>query len=852
MEMTAISSKLTDIILLIFLISISCILALLVFPQVPTFSIYEGSPLMHISEARMIQDSFPSIPSWNNNWYFGNPFLRFYPPLSQYLMGSIGWITNSSILQSYQVFVAIIFSAISSIAFYFCRTLRFSRLTAVISALFVVTSFSLYSYWDSGSTPNIVATMFSFILLAFVAKAIETGKTKYIIGSGIFIAAVALSHLQNLLIIVVLLPIFTFIVSYFRETLFGSKVSKRSAIPFFIESWLIGGLLASWWYIPYIVEGGFWRAAPYLAFSTQTQQSVLTYITFKASQLIGLNLTVSNYISPGMIAIGIACIGFIPMLKKRPPTRVWLSVAFFALTLLILTGFFSLLQVPLGMSDRFSPFFALFTGILAGYSLKVLYDNISKSNRKVGSILLLLILVPTLIFNSYTIMTTFNNNRAPELNQPQFITELEKYAKPGERVITDDIAQQWKLTAYTDIQQWGGSDAAAMTNQFAYWFWNKINYKSDVRYLDYFSRSFNVRFYMRPLPGMTQIQSTGIWEKNDFNSSLVETINSNTNRILFIGQHTEYMNLFLSIAKLNPQDILLVYGGAMLSYDVDTLKNFQAIYIDSMYAINQDSDILTTYLQSGGGMILDFGLNPSETWTSLSPPMPAATIKPYTLIDLNKTDFSSKIAYNVDLKNTTDSTQAVELISQQTESLATIDNKTIMASSDFGQGKILISGLGLPRIAVNEIGQEESQLLLNTIKYVLKNTSQANLNFPSFSLGSSDVTVNMADAQKDEALWLKISYYPGWTASSNGQQLRIFEAGPGFMLVFPKIQGNGTIYFSFTTTGYAMFGQILSFSAVIYIAVRILMSTKAFNKFQISQKVTQRLKNILKRQTTQT
>jgi hypothetical protein len=57
------------------------------------------------------------------------------------------------------------------------------------------------------------------------------------------------------------------------------------------------------------------------------------------------------------------------------------------------------------------------------------------------------------------------------------------------------------------------------------------------------------------------------------------------------------------------------------------------------------------------------------------------------------------------------------------------------------------------------------------------------------------VTVNVMDAQKDDAVWLKISNYPGWIASSSGQQLKIFEAGPGFMLVSPQVHtGEGKVY----------------------------------------------------------
>jgi hypothetical protein len=834
---TGLSNNLSDAAAIGLLIIFSSVLSFLVFPHVPTYSLYEGSPLMHLSEVRMILESFPAMPVWNSNWYFGNPFLRFYTPLCFYLMAFTGWALKISIFQIYPTFTAFVFCAIALVTFCFCRILRFGRLESVVSSLFLVTSFNFYSYWDAGSMPNILGTLFSFVTLVFISKAIETGKAHYTVGSGISIAAVALSHPQNLLIIAVLSPIFTFAVSYFREGLFGSTVSKRSSTLMFVEAWLIGGFLASWWYIPYVFEGGPWRVTGYFTFSYQTPQSFLSYFTGKFNEVLGTRLIPSNYISPGIFSLGITFIGLILMSNRHPPARVNLSIAFFVFMLLILVGFFSLLQIPLGLADRYSTYFSFFTCILAGYTLKVIQEKISRIYRKAGYLVLVSVLIIATSYNSFVLINTFSQ-RPFDLAVPQFLTELEKNVKPGERIMTDDLALMWEIGAYTNLQQWGGSDYGAMTNDFAYWFWNKIYYEKDYRYIPYFARNFNVKLYLNYANvGMEEVMP-GVWEPNNFNSSLVELVDSNTTRVLFVGQHNDYMDLFLSISQFDPEQFLLVYGGPSLDYDLETLEQFQIVYLATLSggAIQNTSNVLSEYLEMGGGVILDLGLVPElEGLSSLPELFPIYSIY-YSEETLNLSQNKSfVVTEDINFSNIAkDKVQVASFdVKEGCESIVLLDGKTVMASSNIGAGRLLISGLALSRIAVKDGRLEEAKLLLNTIKYAAHNSNTVlHLNNPSFNLESSSITINVTDCKNDDGIWFKMSYYAGWKAFVGAQELRIFEAGPGSMLVFPNIEGQGTVSFTFTKAWYVLLGEALSLIGFFYVTIRVFLEFMSINRLK--------------------
>lgn len=50
------------------------------------------------------------------------------------------------------------------------------------------------------------------------------------------------------------------------------------------------------------------------------------------------------------------------------------------------------------------------------------------------------------------------------------------------------------------------------------------------------------------------------------------------------------------------------------------------------------------------------------------------------------------------------------------------------------------------------------------------------------------------------------------------------------MLVFPNIEGSGTVSFSFTKTTYVQFGEALTYLGVGYIVVRLLLDFGAMTK----------------------
>lgn len=120
---------------LIFIVIFTASFVISVFPALPKYPLWEGSSLMRLSRVKLILDNFPFLPYWNTHWFFGAPFLRFYPPLCFYLMALISWVSGVQLLQVYPAFTAIIFT-VGILSTYFSVEICVSTISAQLHLLY--------------------------------------------------------------------------------------------------------------------------------------------------------------------------------------------------------------------------------------------------------------------------------------------------------------------------------------------------------------------------------------------------------------------------------------------------------------------------------------------------------------------------------------------------------------------------------------------------------------------------------------------------------------------------------------------------------------------------------------------
>lgn len=287
------------------------------------------------------------------------------------------------------------------------------------------------------------------------------------------------------------------------------------------------------------------------------------------------------------------------------------------------------------------------------------------------------------------------------LEKPEYVNFLEDHYNLGERIGIDG---GYDFNVYTSIPQSGGGNIhyVYMINEFAYTFWYYMtNQESrNSTYLPYFARSYNTRWFKDvQMPGLRKVYP-GIYEVEDFNSSFVEVIRPRSIVALFIGDYSEYRLFFTSIAMMNPEDIIPVYGGITLEgYDLEVLRNFDVIYLRGLRDRSEEVlTVLSEYINGGGGLILDSGDDKlsdvpepfpvSETDTDKNSHLNFSQTIPHQITkDVNFTKFYTAETYPTSL--------AVRL-KDEAVNLVYNGNGSAVSYWPYGSGKALWTGLRFP------------------------------------------------------------------------------------------------------------------------------------------------------------
>jgi hypothetical protein len=106
-------------------------------------------------------------------------------------------------------------------------------------------------------------------------------------------------------------------------------------------------------------------------------------------------------------------------------------------------------------------------------------------------------------------------------------------------------------------------------------------------------------------------------------------------------------------------------------------------------------------------------------------------------------------------------------------------------------------------------------MLTGLVRFEGKTDGSVSFSFPS----PEEITVQVTNASPREAVWVKMSYYPGWTAYLGDQTLNIFSAGPNMMLCFPERGGDYTVRLVFGRTLEIRVGEIISIVSAVTVCL---------------------------------
>ena len=733
---------------------------------------------MHLSKVKILLDNLRTharFPRWNPYWYFGVPMWRIYSPLSYYIVAFLGWILHLSMIDIVMMWTYLAFSSISLSTYLLAREMGLKRLGCFISSVLFLSSYNLIGYWGIGSYPNVTGVAFSPFALLFFLRALKRRNLMNTLAAGLTFGVVILTYFMNAIILFVFIIVCS-ILMLIRDPslLFVSREPQMLPEYTFVlpkilfKMILVSVGLSLWWLLPFLVTYNTALAIP-------KRMGTLGPII---ERLIAISGVHPNLDSPGIGHFILAVLACAVLFIKRKVEIIDAPICF------IVAFIFSLapwLHIPTGLLYwwRFTLYLSLFGAICGG----IIFDLANEFlKRKANSPLQRIFSIPIIILMlSASIYPTAASNPVflgYNISQkPEYIQTLECYAKPGERM---GLERGYGFNLFTKVPQSGGGNIhyVYMINEFAYTFWFYMFTEPKPSLLPYFSRNYNVRWFKEArVPGLKMVHPE-LYEVESFNSSFAEIIGPDSRIVLFIGEAPEYSRLFLTTALANPQDIILVYGGENLeNYDLNVLRKFDVIYLNGLIYENPEelklmSRLLSDYVESGGGVVLDTGI-PSigDEMEGMPDPFPISKTAIYSdsHLILNQTT-EHAITKDIDLGEFKIAEPYSYSYAKEIKAGASVlvhdQGRPVVVYWEKGSGRVIWTGLRLPYLTVLHMGEEQAKFTVNILRFVSPSVkhkftwSSAHFEYTC----PEEIVVYVRNASIEDAIWVKMSYYQGWTA----------------------------------------------------------------------------------------
>ena len=119
-------------------------------------------------------------------------------------------------------------------------------------------------------------------------------------------------------------------------------------------------------------------------------------------------------------------------------------------------------------------------------------------------------------------------------------------------------------------------------------------------------------------------------------------------------------------------------------------------------------------------------------------------------------------------------------------------------------GYVFWSGISIPYLVMLSNDHDGARLFINLMRLFTfqteKTAHSGSIRHGNLKMISTDeYEIALSGLSPDDAVWFKMTYYPGWEAiiKDVGKKVRIFSAGPNMMLIFPGREGPLRIIFQF-------------------------------------------------------
>ncbi|UCE96852.1 MAG: hypothetical protein JSV51_04500 [Candidatus Bathyarchaeota archaeon] len=379
---------------------------------------------MHLSKISRLWTFFPSLPMWFPWWYCGIPLLKTYPPLMYWANILVIALFRLESWLALGVIDTMSFVLTGCFIYLFLRKIGLHELACLSSSILYLSSFqTLSGRFGYGHYSHTFAMLFLVFGIYLAAK---THSSKYyeICIASVFCLLV-LSNLYAAISFVGLL--FTYYVGVLFAKAIDARNEQNHIFPFFksLFGGTIGVLLASFWFIPYLmVEGS--RTAAFMSSTTAYVLPLQSLFLFDSQNILLLQ---SYYL--GVLLIGFGALGlFISLYRRVFWGIIFTSWTFFFLFMCIQPYIFQ--GLSLGYPARY-PFFVSFSmSLLSAVFFNLLLKRFARLFSKLHVKILfrsafVLLLVSCAVYVDPVIIKAYEpENRVSE--------ELNSYLSPFERL----------------------------------------------------------------------------------------------------------------------------------------------------------------------------------------------------------------------------------------------------------------------------------------------------------------------------------------------------------------------------------------------------------------------------------
>ena len=323
---------------------------------------------------------------------------------------------------------------------------------------------------------------------------------------------------------------------------------------------------------------------------------------------------------------------------------------------------------------------------------------------------------------------------------------------------------------------------------------------------------------------------------------------NNAARVLVFSDESGYEDLMRALAayNINSKYLIPVKAGKKIDdFDFSELSKYDSLILYHYSHGNQDKvfEKLGKYVQNGGKIFIDTGFDGKDAVSKKLPewfPIKSSDRRglgrdwklevnsDILTKDIDTSKFGPPIFNEDDWKFT----YGVDMQSSA-KALLTQDGKAILATNDFGQGKVIWSGMNFLYHLTQYKSEEESKLFKNILDQIVKTSETKPILGKAVWIKPEKIEF-LSDFGARGVVF-KEQFYPGWKAKllPSGKTLPMYKVGPtmpGFMYV--PVDAAGPFELEFTYSGELQPYLTYAFSLIstLFLLDKIIISGFLFGK----------------------